>query len=155
MTQSYVEKFEEISSGKNKKIKFFEPIYTSDHAVVMPYKGKKISFKIELKYDDHGIPNGCDFLEFKQVDESTPYTASRQAPLHVEKYEIKWGGSPRFVQSEYYPMAEDGTRYDFICTIENDWGDCGNCNIFILTEPSDSSDTPFTILDIYVEASCD
>ena len=45
------------------------------------------------------------------------------------------------------PCSDDGLPYTYICTIENDWGDMGNGNIFALIRD-------FKVEDVWVEASC-
>lgn len=130
-------------------MKFFKPIYTEDYKAVIPYLGDKYSVEIELIYNDYGMPTDCKILEFKRVSEDTPLTKS-----NFERNSwslVKWGGSPRFIQDEYYPMTDYDVPYDFLCTVEDGWGDSGNCNVFILTEPYEDG---MMVVDVFVEASC-
>jgi hypothetical protein len=132
-------------------MKFFKPIYTEDYEAIIPFRGQKYSVEIEIIYEDYGMPTGCAILDFKKLSESADISVSSnsRSPL------VKWGGSPRFIQDEYYPIADDGTPYDFLCTVENSWGDSGNCNIFILVEERELGDSFFyEIKDVFVEASC-
>jgi hypothetical protein len=132
---------------------FFKPIYTRDCKATILFRGKKYIVNFQLKCDASYIPNGVDIIEFTRVDKTAELTISCDYLATFEsRFYVKWGGSPRFIQSEYYPINSDGMIYDFLCTVENCWGDGGNCNIFIDTTIGE--DNTLVINDIFVESSC-
>lgn len=126
-------------------MKFLPTIYTNDLEVSMLIRGNPYFIKLELIYDDNGIPDRIEVLEFcstkQSLDEKDWYSGAY----------VSWGGWPRFRQFEVRPANDDGVPYDFLCTINNHWGDMGNCNIFVeFSGPNHD----LVIKDIYMEFSC-
>lgn len=119
-------------------------IYTDEPNVVIYLLGKKCEINIKVDYEeDSAAPIDAnlriDFTEKPLTEKST-----------TRGY-YKWGWFPTFLQNEVYPTAADGRPYTFICTVCNNWGDCGNANVFALLK---EHDTGFFIEDVYVEYSC-
>lgn len=96
---------------------------------VIDYKGRRYAVRVEVRINDD-TPEGCD-VQFVMND-SASLTEDQIGT--IKGSHAKWGGSPRFLQNEFWPVSNAGIQYDYLCTIDNEWGDFGNCNIFILTE---------------------
>jgi len=126
-------------------VQFRNPQYTDDIENIIILHGRPYYINLELVYDDNGIPMGVKVLDFElNSDRKVNYTK-----WHA--WSVKWGGFPEFVQGEVVPVSEDGRPYQYICTVNNNWGDNGNCNIFILFSGAKFNQK---IEDIYLEASC-
>ena len=121
-------------------MKFFRPYYSDDCDNVI-YLNRPYYIKFEVDYDDYGIPSTARIIEFAPTDK-------KRNPIGDF---VKWGGSPEFRQCEYYPLSDNNAVYDYICTVNNNWGDMGNSNLFILF---DKSKDVWEILDVYLESSC-
>lgn len=128
-----------MSEALGKKRKFGVSIHTNEPQVVMFLNGRKYKVKIEIKYDDDAIPVDAE-VDMKPCNE--PLT-----PSSSKKEYYKFGGFPRFIQNVFEPVTDDGVPYTYLCTIENNWGDCGNCNIFVLIKDD-------VVEDVFIEASC-
>lgn len=134
-------------------------VLTDVGEAVINYKGRRYAVRVEVRINDDGTPEGCD-VQFA-IEDSAPLTDD-QIGMIKGSY-AKWGGSPRFLQNELWPMSDAGIQYDYLCTIENEWGDAGNCNIFILTECNiplngleQANTVPsYRIVDSFMEASCE
>ena len=127
-------------------MKLKQPIFTDDLSAVIDIDGSPVDIELELEYDNDGIPSRIKVIRFEDTNK----------PLTVEKPRsdyVKWGGYPDFKQSEVIPVSDDGREYKYLCTVYNNWGDMGTCNIFILREIS--CDQVINVIeDIYLEASC-
>ena len=124
-------------------MKFTKTIWTNECAATILISGEPYYFEFAIIYDNCGVPETCEVKEFcltkQPLDED------------IGSY-VKWGGYPHFKQSECIPMSDDGREYKYICTVNNDWGDMGNCNIFLLFKKEEF--IGLCIEDIYMEYSC-
>lgn len=125
-------------------MQFLSPIYTNEWSATILYRGEKYAVSVELEYDNHGIPDRCS-VQFT----SAPHAELTKSTNH--NYEVKCGGWPEFIQGEIWPATDDGNPFDYLCTINTQWGDAGNVNIFISTQ---KTATGYKILETYLEASC-
>lgn len=118
-------------------------IYTDSSTVVMYLNGLKYKVSIDVKYDEHSAMPIDAKVDLVCTEEELTKSSGKTSNYY------KFGGYPNFIQTPVEPMSDYGKPYTYICTINNDWGDCGNANIFALI--SDSGDN---VEDVYVEASC-
>lgn len=123
-------------------MKLLLPIWTDDCEATILFRGEPYFVKFEIVYDDHGVPHRCDLLRF----------CPAQLPLDEDRGNyVQWGGYPHFKQCEVMPFADDGRPYDFLCMVDNGWGDSGTCNIFVLVR---QGQTGYEVEDLYMEYSC-
>lgn len=132
-------------------MKLIKPIFTNDYQVVISLQDKyglcPYFIEIEIKHDDSGFPYKCEIVEFCPT--KLPLDETR-SDISWDWY-IKWGGYPNFIHGEAIPVSDDGIPYTYLCTVENGWGDSGNCNIFLLLKDGLFG---LKIDDVYMEASC-
>lgn len=136
-------------------MKLLQPICTEEYNAVIEYRGQKYSVEIDILYDDDCVPKKCTVVSFEK-------TFDKDLSVSKAKYFkgnfVKWGVCPRFLQEECWPATDEGIPYDFLCTVENQWGDMGNCNIFILTKKVECDvlreNYHYEIVDVYMEANC-
>lgn len=126
-------------------------IYTNDNTVVMFLQGKKYKVTVNFEFNDRecgGMPTGGK-ITIVPTDEELTVSLDNSKGRHYRdsRYLYKFGGFPSFIQNAVEPAADDGCPYDYICTIENGWGDSGNGNLFALIRNG-------VVEDVYVEASC-
>ena len=116
-------------------------VYTEEPTAVIYLQGKKYKVTIDVTYseDPAGMP---EYASVSITPTEEPLTINKS----VNGY-YKFGGSPHFIQNEFHPADDDGFPYCYICTLNNEWGDCGNGNIFALIKNDQ-------VLDVFVEASC-
>lgn len=144
-------------------MRFLSTIVTPDNEAIILFKGEKYHVKFELLFDKYTKPDdaggtpichGCKFHIFKRVPDDTPLSNS----VYGGHYCVVWSPYPNFIQDQVCPATDDGIPYDFLCTVEDGWGDSGNHNIFIRTEMSKESmelgTHQLNIIDTYVESSC-
>lgn len=135
-------------------MKFLPIICTEEYNAVIEYRGQKYSVKIDISYDNDSIPEKCNISFERTFDEELSVTPNNYDRGNY----VKWGGYPHFLQGECWPATDEGIPYDFLCTVENEWGDMGNCNIFILTKKVECDvlreNYHYEIVDVYMEASC-
>ncbi len=124
-------------------MKFCPVVYTWETEAVIFYKGHK--YFVKLDFDT------TTDLKIKVVSFEVSDSELTEGVPSCRNYFVKWGGAPRFLQGEVWPMSEKGIPYDYLCTVENEWGDGGNLNVFILTEKVNDC---YTVSDVYTEASC-
>jgi hypothetical protein len=131
-------------------------IYTNEPNVVMFLNGVKCKVSVNIIYDDYhspGMPIDAK-ISIERTDE--PLTVGIQpanngwSNRHTADY--KFGGYPFFLQNVVEPCSNDGLPYTYICTIQNNWGDLGNGNVFALIRNFDVD--KIAIEDVFVEASC-
>mgnify|MGYP000349606539 CR=1 FL=1 len=127
-------------------MRFKQPIFTDDLSAVIEIDGSPVDIELELLYDNEGIPSKVNVIRFE--DTSKPLTIECPRSDYV-----KWGGYPDFKQSEVIPVSYDGREYKYLCTVYNNWGDMGTCNIFVLFK-QDYNGVTMQVEDIYLEASC-
>lgn len=118
-------------------------IYTDSPSVVMYLNGFKYKVSIDVEYDEHSAMPTDAKIDIVRTDEELTKSSSKTNNYY------KFGGYPIFIQTPVEPMTDSGKPYTYICTINNNWGDMGNANIFALISDSDDN-----IEDVYVEASC-
>jgi hypothetical protein len=124
-------------------MKFCPVVYTWETEAVIFYKGHK--YFVKLDFDT------TNDLKIKVVSFEASDSELTEGVDSCRNYFVKWGGAPRFLQGDQWPMSEEGIPYDYLCTVENEWGDGGNLNVFILTEKVNDC---YTVSDVYTEASC-
>jgi hypothetical protein len=106
------------------------------------FRGEPYSVWFDIIYDDHGIPSHCKLLEFSPTTQ----------PLSEDRGSyVQWGGWPKFRQDSINPYSNDGRPYDFLCMVDNGWGDSGTCNIFVLVKQGQIG---YEIEDLFMEYSC-
>ena len=136
-------------------MKWLNPIYTDESSVIIPLKyfhirnqtdnATVVEITIEWSCDEYsGMPKSA---KLKICKSDKPITESTD---HNGLY--KWAGFPIFVQNCVQPISDDGRLYHYICTIQNNWADMGNANIFALI--GDWEDDILVVEDVFVEASC-
>ena len=118
-------------------------IYANYPSVVMYLNGLKYKVSIDVKYEEYSAMP----VDAKVEIERTEAELTKSSGNRNDYY--KFGGFPIFIQNPVEPMAENGKPYTYICTVQNDWGDMGNANVFVLIDDSGE-----TIEDVYVESSC-
>ena len=124
-------------------MKSLSSIYTDSPNVVMYLNGLKYKVSIDVEYcESSAMPTDAK-VEIERTDEELTKSSGNCSDYY------KFGGFPIFIQNSVEPMADNGKPYTYICTINNDWGDMGNANIFALI-----SDSGEEIEDVFVEASC-
>lgn len=135
-------------------------IYTDDNSVVMFIQGKKYRVTVNFIFDGFerdvcsGMPTGGT-VKLEPTDEEVTKSTKRNGEhcsgpdynYRHTSYLYKFGGFPNFIQNGMEPAADDGFPYDYICTIENGWGDSGNGNLFALIRDGE-------VKHVIVEASC-
>lgn len=135
-------------------MKFLPIICTEEYNAVIEYRGQKYSVGIDISYDNDSIPEKCNISFERVFDKELSVTPNDYDRGNY----VKWGGYPNFVQGECWPATDEGIPYDFLCTVENQWGDMGNCNVFILTKKVEcdvlKDNYHYEIVDVYMEASC-
>ncbi len=129
-------------------------INTNESFVVIPLRylyitnqtdNTVVEITIDWSCDEHsGMPTSAKLKICKSDKPVTENTKNDSL--------YKWAGFPIFTQGHIQPVSEDGRLYHYICTIQNDWGDMGNANIFALI--GDWEDDNLVVEDIFVEASC-
>jgi hypothetical protein len=125
-----------------KKLKLVRSIWTNDCEASILFRGEPYFVKFDIVYDDHAIPSRCDLLEF----------CPTKQPLDEDRGSyVQWGGYPHFKQDTAIPYSDDGIPYDFLCMVDNGWGDSGTCNIFILVRKGELG---YEVEDLYMEYSC-
>lgn len=127
-------------------------VHTDEWAAVILYRGEKYAVAVELEYDPSGVPVRC-VVDFKPAphQELTPSKENRSSKYRLCSWEVKWGGWPQFLQAEIWPASDAGIPFDYLCTINTEWGDAGNVNVFILTAETAGG---YVVLESYIEASC-
>lgn len=130
-------------------MRFLNPIYTHEWSAIIIYRGEKYAVSVELEYNNHGMPDRCS-VQFAPAP-NAELTKSIDHNIAGLPYEVKWGGWPEFIQGEIWPATDDGNPFDYLCTINIQWGDNGNVNIFISTQ---KTATGYEVLETYLEASC-
>lgn len=125
-----------------KKLKLIRPIWTNDCEAIILFRGEPYSVKFDIVYDDHGIPSRCKLLELQPTDQSLSEDRGNY---------VQWGGYPDFKQDTAIPYSDDDRPYDFLCMVDNGWGDSGTCNIFILVRKGELG---YEVEDLYMEYSC-
>lgn len=135
--------------------KFGVSFYTNCTTAVIFVNGKKCRVTIsDIELEDYSsMPIDAKVKiepvgDLEQIDVNPDPTRPRPIFGGRRKPYLKFGGWPDFIQNECEPVAEDGTPYTYICTINNDWGDSGNGNVFALIRDN------FFVEDVYIEASC-
>lgn len=119
-------------------------IHTNDQSVVMYVLGHKCRVTVDVDYDEYcNMPTNAK-VSLELTDEDLTVSESR-------KQYYKFGGYPVFVQSPICPVSAEGIPYTYICTINNNWGDMGNGNVFALIKYRRSI---LVVDDVFVEASC-
>lgn len=136
-------------------MKLLQPICTEEYNAVIEYRGQKYSVEIDILYDNDCVPKKCKVVSFeKTLDKDLSVSKDK---CFKDNF-VKWGGCPRFLQEECWPATDEGIPYDFLCTVENWWGEMGNCNIFILTKKVECDvlreNYHYEIVDVYMEANC-
>ena len=135
-------------------MKFLPIICTEEYNAVIEYRGQKYSVGIDISYDNDSIPEKCNISFERVFDKELSVTPNDYDRGNY----VKWGGYPNFLQGECWPATDEGIPYDFLCTVENQWGDMGNCNVFILTKKVEcdvlKDNYHYEIVDVYMEASC-
>ena len=133
-------------------MQFLNEIYTDEWAAVILYRGEKYAVSVDLVYDVCGVPVSC-VVHFKPAPHAAVTLSKKNLSSKYRRcsYEVKWGGWPHFIQDEVWPASDDGIPFDYLCTINTEWGDAGNVNIFILTTKTAAG---YVVLESYVEASC-
>lgn len=124
--------------------KFGTSVFTNHPSAIMFINGVKCRVDVEIKFADGGMPVDAN-IQIEAVNASEPMKSNAVARRNTF---YKFGGWPDFIQNPCEPVAEDGTPYTYICTVNNNWGDCGNGNVFALIRDG------FKVEDVYVEASC-
>jgi|694.fasta_scaffold12015_39 hypothetical protein len=124
-------------------------IYTNENSVVMYLQAKKYKVTVDVEYEDYGMPRSATVV-IEPSDE--PVTESLRDPNLAYHYNpwsayYKFGGFPVFIQNPVAPCTNEGKPYDYICTINNHWGDDGNGNVFALINDG-------VVEDVYIEANC-
>lgn len=130
-------------------MKFAPTIYTDDCEVSMLFMGEPYFIRFEIEYDD-AMPVRCHMLDFCLTKQSLDEIKWPNLP-HKRLWYVKWGGYPIFIQNEVNPISDDGRPYVYLCTVNNEWGDSGNCNIFILVRKGELG---YEVEDVYMEYSC-
>jgi hypothetical protein len=125
-----------------KKLKLVRPVWTTDCEANIIFRGEVYFVKFDIVYDDYGVPSRCNLLEF---------SPTVGIPNKDYGHYVQWGGWPRFRQESIKPYSDDGRPYDFLCMVDNGWGDSGTCNIFILVRKGELG---YEVEDLYMEYSC-
>lgn len=121
--------------------------YTNEPTAIMFINGVKCRVTVDISYDDHAMPVDAK-VQIETVSESEPICTNQEK---ISQAYYKFGGWPDFVQNKWEPVADDGTPYTYICTVECNWGDSGNGNVFALIRRGQLG---FVVEDVFVEASC-
>ena len=124
--------------------------YTNRYTAIIFINGKKCRVTIsDIELEDYSSMPIDAKVKIEPVGDSEQIDVNQDSDYNGRrKPYFKFGGWPDFIQNECEPVAEDGTPYTYICTINNDWGDCGNGNVFALIRDN------FFVEDVYIEASC-
>lgn len=122
-------------------------IFTYDNDAIIQYRGEPYHVSVEIVYDDSGLPITC-MVSFEKSGQELTKSVNALRNL----YYIKWGGCPIFLQQEIWPISDDCVPYEFLCTVNDCWGDSGNCNIFILTRKTEN--LGYVLERVYMEKSC-
>jgi hypothetical protein len=117
-------------------------IWTDDCEAIIPFRDQAYSVKFDIIYDELGCPEKCNLLEF--------LPAKDQISKSKGDY-VQWGGWPKFRQESVKPYSDDGRPYDFLCMVDNGWGDSGTCNIFVLVKQGQIG---YEVEDLFMEYSC-
>lgn len=125
-------------------MKFKGPVWTDDTHAIVPIKGQNFFIAFDIEHDMDGVPFKANIVDY--VETTFPATQEKD---NIRYFYVKWGGYPDFKQGELVPFSDDGREYTYLCTVYNDWGDMGNCNLFLLM-----GEDGVTIEDVYLEASC-
>jgi len=135
-------------------MKFLPIICTEEYSAVIEYRGQKYYVEIDILYDNNSAPGKCNILFERTLDKELSVSKAN----YFRGNFVKWGGCPIFRQGECWPATDEGIPYDYLCTVDNKWGDMGNCNIFILTKKVEcdviTDNHHYEIVDVYMEASC-
>jgi hypothetical protein len=124
-------------------MKFYNIIYSNEPSVVMYLNGKKYKVTVDVEYSEE--------IRAKPVSADVNISLTEE-PLTISDKKSTWcwykfGGYPSFTQGEELPTDDNDQPYTYICTIESDWGDSGNGNVFALIKDDN-------VVDVYLEASC-
>ena len=121
-------------------MKILPIIYTDDTRAIVQINGTHYDIDFELHYDESCVPQSCTFHKFNKTNQ--PLTQDSNSANYV-----RWRGAPDFRQGQVIPTDDDGVEYSFLCTINNNWGDSGTVNIFVLIKDN-------LLIYHWVEASC-
>jgi hypothetical protein len=134
-------------------MKFFKSICTDQPSVIIPLKYFYIADQTDNAVIKIAIEWSCDEHSCMPVSAKLDICRSNdEATENEEGGFYKWAGFPEFIQSNFQPISDDGRLYHYICTIQNDWGDMGNANVFALL--GGWKDDRLIVEDVFVEASC-
>jgi len=135
-------------------VKFFNSIYTNESSVIIPLKHFYISDQTDNTIVEIAIEWSCD--EYSCMPDSAKLDIYKSNKPVTESgksnFLYKWAGFPEFIQNKFQPISDDGRMYHYICTIQNNWGDMGNANVFALI--GDWKDDILVVEDVFVETSC-
>jgi len=127
-------------------VKFLPITWTDECEGMFCYRGMVFNLKFEIIYDENGVPIKAEIDYCCNTHMSVEMNGDRGSY-------VKWGGYPHFKQGEVVPISDDGRKYEYICTVDNGWGDSGTCNLFILFSKNEVWPGP-EIEDVYLEYSC-
>jgi uncharacterized protein YwqG len=132
----------QIQNKEGTNMKYGSAIYSSEPSVVMHLNGKKYKVIVEAEFSEEipAMPVSAK-VDISLTEE--PVTISDESGW----CRYKFGGYPHFIQGEVLPTDDNDQPYAYICTIESNWGDCGNGNVFALIKDD-------KVVDVYVEANC-
>lgn len=131
-----------------------KPTYTNKSTVIIPLKNLHITKQTDNTHAEITIDWSCEEYSGMPTTATLKIQKTNKPTTESDKTNslYKWGGYPTFIQGHIQPLSEDGRLYHYICTIQNDWGDMGNANIFALI--GEWENDTLTVQDVYVEASC-
>lgn len=131
-------------------------ICTEEYNAVIEYRGQKYAAEIDITYGEDGVPEKCN-VSFKRVfDKELSVTLDCCDRVNF----VQWGGYPQFFQGDGWPVSDEGIPYDFLCKVDNQYGEIriGYCNIFILTKKVECdvlrNNYHYELVDFYMNASC-
>lgn len=125
-------------------MKLIRPVWTNNCEAVILFRGEPYLVKFNIVYDDNSVPCYCHLQEFWPTKEPLDVDDSRGGY-------VQWGGCPDFRQDDAIPYSDDYRPYDFLCMVDNGWGDSGTCNIFVLVK---QGQIRYEVEDLYMEYSC-
>jgi hypothetical protein len=123
-------------------LKLVRSTWSDDCEAAILFRGEPYFVKFDIVYNDQGIPKTCKILEF---------CPTKQELDGSRGHYVQWGGWPNFRQDSVKPYSDDGRPYDFLCMVDNGWGDSGTCNIFVLVKQGQMG---YEVEDLYMEYSC-
>jgi hypothetical protein len=126
-------------------MRFGSSVLTDSPTAVIYLNGIKYRVTIsDIEFEDISVMPIKAAVQIAKTDEDLT-----QSNRDWNSY-YKFGGFPVFLQNSVEPCCSCSRKpYTYICTLQTDWGDMGNANIFALI--SDSGDE---VEDVFVEASC-